>query len=118
MKMNDLSRPSAAWAATEFARLPVEAHATVSKPNSRALVTATATTRSLKDQDGWQAESFLIQTSRQPSSSARFCARMSGVKPGWWPTATSPATGSRTLGGLLDGGAARIDSRVTAACSA
>ena len=41
MKMYDLSRPSAAWAATEFARLPVEAHATVSKPNSRALVTAT-----------------------------------------------------------------------------
>ena len=48
MKMYDFSRPSAAWAATEFARLPVDAHATVSKPNSRAFVTATATTRSLK----------------------------------------------------------------------
>jgi hypothetical protein len=33
MKMYDFSRPSAAWAATEFARLPVDAHATVSKPN-------------------------------------------------------------------------------------
>jgi len=61
--------------------LPVEAQATVSNPNSSAFVTATATTRSLKDQVGWQTESFLIQISLQPSSSARFCARISGVKP-------------------------------------
>ncbi len=46
-------RPAAAaWAATELARLPVEAHATVSSPSSRALLTATETTRSLKDQVG------------------------------------------------------------------
>src|SRR5438093_10111055 len=37
--------------------------------------------RSLNDHEGWQTESFLTQTSRQPSSSARFCARMSGVNP-------------------------------------
>ena len=47
------SRPArAAWADTLFARLPVEAQASVLKPNSRALVAATVTTRSLKDQVG------------------------------------------------------------------
>src|SRR5260370_15646665 len=113
MKMYDLSLPSAACAATEFARLPVEAHATVSKPNSRAFVTATETTRSLKDHVGWQTESFLIHTSRQPSSSARFRARISGVKPTWSPLATSPSTGRRSLYRHIDGGPAAIDSRVT-----
>ncbi len=59
--MNTMAgRPaSAAWAATELARFPVEAHATVSRPSSRALLTATETTRSLKDQVGWQTASFL-----------------------------------------------------------
>ena len=52
MKTYDRSCASAAWAATEFARLPVEAHATVSNPNSCALATATATTRSLNEQVG------------------------------------------------------------------
>ena len=33
---------AAAWAATELARLPVEAQAMVSNPSSRALVMATA----------------------------------------------------------------------------
>src|SRR5205807_1387617 len=42
----------AEWAATELARLPVEAQAMVSNPNSRALVMATATTRSLNDKVG------------------------------------------------------------------
>ncbi len=59
MKTQALRPASAAWAATELGRLPVEAHATVSKPNSRALATATATTRSLKEQVGWQTASFL-----------------------------------------------------------
>src|SRR5262249_62196409 len=117
MKMYDLSWPSAAWAATELARLPVDAHATVSKPNSRAFVTATETTRSLNDHVGWQTESFLIQISRQPSSSARFRARISGVKPTWGPTATSSSTGSRpSYSHLLDGPAA-IDGRVAALLS-
>ena len=53
------SRPAlAAWAATLFARLPVEAQASVSKPNSFAFVAATVTTRSLNDQVGF-AQSFL-----------------------------------------------------------
>ena len=44
-----LSKPAlAAFAATELARLPVEAQATTLKPNSRARESATATTRSLK----------------------------------------------------------------------
>ena len=44
-----LSKPAlAAFAATEFAKLPVEAHATTLNPNSRARDKATATTRSLK----------------------------------------------------------------------
>src|SRR5713101_7397261 len=118
MKMYDLRRASAAWAATELARFPVEAHATVSKPNYRALVTATATTRSLNDHDGWQTESFLTQTSRQPSSSARLRARMSGVKPTWCPTAMSPSIGSRSLYRHMLGGPAAIDSRVTTPLSA
>ena len=42
----------AAWAATLQARLPVEAQEMVSNPNSRALVAATDTTRSLKEKDG------------------------------------------------------------------
>src|SRR5437867_11864078 len=109
MKMYDLSRASAAWAATELARLPVDAHATVSKPNSRAFVTATDTTRSLNDHVGWHTESFLIQISRQPHSSARFRARIIGVKPTWWPTATSPSIGSRSLYRHMLGGPAAID---------
>ena len=96
MKMYDLRRASAAWAATEFARFPVEAHATVSKPNSLALPMATATTRSLNDQVGWQTESFLMKISRTPSSSARFRARTRGVNPTWWPTGGSPSRGSRS----------------------
>jgi hypothetical protein len=37
---------------TELARLPVDAQATVSNPSSRARVSATATTRSLKERVG------------------------------------------------------------------
>ena len=48
-----LSNPAdAAWADTEFAKLPVEAHPTVLKPSSFAFERATATTLSLNDKDG------------------------------------------------------------------
>ena len=58
--------PSAApWAATELARLPVEAQASVVKPSSRARAEATETTRSLKECVGLAA-SFLTHTSRTP----------------------------------------------------
>ena len=58
--MKLLSPASAACAATEFARLPVEAQETVSKPNSMAFDTATETTRSLNEKVGWLTESFLM----------------------------------------------------------
>ena len=58
-----LSSPAAAaLAATLLARLPVEAQPTVVKPNSRALLRATETTRSLNDSVGKLTASFLIQS--------------------------------------------------------
>ena len=50
--MKQLRFAIAAFAATELARLPVEAQDTVSNPNSFALLNATATTRSLKERVG------------------------------------------------------------------
>ena len=76
----------AAWAATDPARLPVEAQARVSKPNSRALVLATATTRSLKEKDGFTV-SFLMYRLSRPRTRARFLALMRGVKPALISTA-------------------------------
>src|SRR3984957_12100327 len=70
----------AAWAATELARLPVEAQAATLKPSWRALVSATETTRSLKEPVGL-AVSSLIHSSPSPSSAARRSARPSGGKP-------------------------------------
>ena len=49
MKITQFRPARAACAATAVARLPVEAHDTVLKPNSRALLIATETTRSLYD---------------------------------------------------------------------
>jgi len=48
----------AACAATEFARLPVDAHAAMLNPSSRALVSATPTTRSLNEPVGLRVSSF------------------------------------------------------------
>ena len=50
----------AACAATLFARLPVDAHASTLKPSSTARVAATDTTRSLYDSVGWFTESSLM----------------------------------------------------------
>ena len=89
----------AACAATELARLPVEAQAMRVKPSSRAAVIATETTRSLNECVGF-AESSLIQTGAvKPSSSASRSARISGVMPvpdstrvaAFWPTGSRPA---------------------------
>ena len=63
MKMKQLRPARAACAETEFARLPVEAHDTVSKPNSIAFEIATETTRSLYEKVGWLTESSLTQSS-------------------------------------------------------
>ena len=55
----------AAWAATELARLPVEAQAATLNPSWRALVRATDTTRSLNEPVGL-AVSSLIHSSPRP----------------------------------------------------
>src|SRR6266851_349122 len=53
------SRPARAeYAATALARLPVEAHAMVSKPCARAQLIATDTTRSLKELVGFMLSFF------------------------------------------------------------
>ena len=85
----------AAWAATELARLPVEAQAATLKPSWRALVRATETTRSLNDPVGL-AVSFLIHSSPSPSSAASRSARTSGVNPAPRSTGAASSTGSRS----------------------
>ena len=92
MKTYDSSPAAAAWAATAFARLPVEAQATTSYPSSRAFARAIVTTRSLNECVGLAA-SFLTQTSRMPSFSASRSARTSGVIP-----AASAVRGRRSNG--------------------
>ncbi|MND02057.1 hypothetical protein D3C83_213050 [compost metagenome] len=68
----------AACAATELARLPVDAHAMASKPNSRAFAIATETTRSLNDHVGFTVSFFTHSVSR-PTAFASRSARSSGV---------------------------------------
>src|SRR5579872_3048274 len=80
MNTTDTMPARAAWAATELARLPVDAHAATLNPSWRALVSATDTTRSLNEPVGL-AVSFLIHSSPRPSSAARRSARTSGVHP-------------------------------------
>ena len=82
MNTTERSPARAACAATEFARLPVEAQDTVSKPRAFAADSATETTRSLKECVGL-AESSLTHSfpGAMPSSRARLSARTSGVMP-------------------------------------
>src|SRR3954467_6133879 len=101
----------AAWAATEFARLPVDAQAATLNPSSRALVRATETTRSLNEPVGFTV-SFLIQSSPRPSSAARRSARTNGVKPAPRLTGFSPDTGKRSAYRQIVVGPAAIFSRV------
>ena len=77
-----------------LARLPVEAQATVPKPNSLAFESATETTRSLNDSVGWLTASFLTQSSLTPRRLASRSARTSGVIPVAWPTVGGPSSGS------------------------
>src|SRR3989442_14089758 len=71
----------AAWAATAFARLPVDAQAATSYSNRKAAAMATATTRSLNDQVGFMV-SFLMYREDRPNARPSLAARISGVKPG------------------------------------
>src|SRR5439155_6814683 len=108
------------WAATELARLPVEAQAATLKPSSRALVSATETTRSLNEPVGLRV-SFFSQSSPSPSSAASRSARTRGVNPAPRSTALSPlvnAAGSRSAYRQIVGGPAAIFSRDTLAAIA
>ena len=87
----------AACAATAPARLPVEAQASVSKPELAApCVLAIETGRSLNENVGLTV-SFLTHRLRSPSARPRFSARTSGVKPGCVSTTASPSIGSSGL---------------------
>ncbi len=89
----------AACAATELARLPVEAQAIRRKPSSRAAVMATETTRSLNEWVGLAESSLTHSGAVKPSRSASRSARISGVMPvpestrvaGSCPAGSSPA---------------------------
>jgi hypothetical protein len=50
---------AAAWARVAEARLPVDAHPTTVKPNSRAFETATDEGRSLKEKVGFVVSFFM-----------------------------------------------------------
>src|SRR5208283_5343043 len=94
----NLLKPALAPCAdTEWARFPVDAHATVSNPNSLAFVRATATTRSLNERVGWATVSSFIYNSFTPNSLARLLAFISGVNPELNPTWGSPSIGRSSL---------------------
>src|SRR4029453_18684990 len=81
MKIQALKPLRAACAATEFARLPVDEHETVSNPKGGACESGTATTRSLKLSVGRHTASFFRNSLRAPNCWARCGALSSGVKP-------------------------------------
>src|ERR1700723_1812855 len=94
MKMYASRPAAAALAATLLARLPVEAQPTVLKPNSRALLNATDTTRSLNDSVGKLTASFLSHRFLTPRVLARFLHFTNGVPPTRGPTVGSPSIGN------------------------
>ena len=81
MKTQAFIPARAAWAETLFARLPVEAQASVSNSKRLATLLATETTRSLNDHVGfWQ--SFLMYRWSSPRARARLLERISGREAG------------------------------------
>src|SRR3954453_23601100 len=99
MKTIDGTPARAAGAATELARLPVEAQANRVKPSPRAAVSATETTRALNEWVGLAESSFTHSGAVRPTAAARAGAATSGVRPGSrvtrvagsWPVGSSPA---------------------------
>jgi len=85
-------------AATALARLPVDGQAKTLAWNSRAALSAQATTRSLKELVGLVLSS-LTHSRAMPSSAARFLASSRRVKPGsvLGLSSMSAGTGSRAL---------------------
>ena len=82
MKTTEGTPARAAWAATELARLPVDAQANRLKPSALAAVSATETTRSLNEWVGLALSSLTQSGAVMPSSAARCGAATSGVRPG------------------------------------
>src|SRR6185503_8820913 len=81
MKIHALSPARATCAATALARFPVDAQPMVSSPNAAAALIAVATTRSLKESDGWDTASFFTQARATPRRAARRGAATRGVPP-------------------------------------
>src|ERR1035437_502268 len=111
MKIHDSSPARAAWAATAFARLPVEAHPIVVSPNACAALIAVVTTRSLNESVGCATESFFTHARATPSLSASRGTSMSGVKPVSRECTGSPLNGSHSLYLQSDGARRAISSR-------
>src|SRR5207245_10131019 len=82
MKTTDGTPARAACAATELARLPVEAQANRVKPRPRAAVRATETTRSLNEWVGLAEPSLTHNGAVRPSSRASASAGTGGGRPG------------------------------------
>ena len=101
MKTIDGTPARAACAATELARLPVEAQAKRVKPSACAAVRATETTRSLNEWVGLAESSLTHSGARRPSSAARARRATSGVRPGSRVTRVG-----RVLAGGQQGGVA------------
>ena len=96
MKIHAFSPARAACAATALARLPVEAQPTVSRSKATAALSATATTRSLKERVGCETASFFTSARRTPSARASAGASRSGVKPVSSETDGRPRIGSHS----------------------
>ncbi len=96
-KIHALSPARAACAATAFARLPVDAQPMVSRPKAAAALIAAATTRSLKDSEGWDTVSFFTHTRATPKRRASAGASSSGVNPVSSDQMGSPSNGSHSL---------------------
>src|SRR5438093_13308799 len=109
MKIHAVRPARAAWAATAFARFPVEAQPIVSSRNAAAALIAAATTRSLNDSDGWQTVSFLIQARVTPRRRASTGVSTSGVNPLSKDRTGSPSNGSHSLSRQREGARAAID---------
>src|SRR6185437_7968332 len=97
MKMQALNPARAACAAVALARFPVDEQLTTSKPNSRACVRATATTRSLKLRVGKQTESFFRYNDLVRKVSPRLGAFTRGVNPAGREASYSCGSGSSSL---------------------
>src|SRR5260370_39307313 len=112
MKIQD-SRPArAAWAATAFARFPVDAQPTVRIPSATAALSAVATTRSLNEREGCETASFFTQSRLTLKVLASRGDSNNGVNPVSRETRGSPRIGRNSRYRHSDRGLASIVARV------